>query len=182
MPQADISISAAATEKYAPGDTGPAGGKIFYVNSSPADWKYMECTTAAIPGSPANAGNNGSGIPGTEFGTPDFGENIGRGKDNTRIILEYYPTVPFPTTGLAAQLCDDYSVTAGGVLYDDWFLPSLNELIEIVANSGLSFIGGGAWSSTKDGAGYTKYVVMSSGTPATYWDGNPFDVYAARRF
>jgi hypothetical protein len=185
MPEADISISADFTDKYALGDTGPAGGKIFYVNPSPTDWKYMECTATPIPGSPTHAGDSASEIPGTNSGSPDFGENIGKGKDNTRMILEFYTGINYSTTGLAAQLCDDYSVTAGDILFGDWFLPSQQELVEMYNNSGLTFGSPGwTWSSTKDSIGYTKFVVMSSGTPAQNWDGpgNNNDVYAVRCF
>jgi hypothetical protein len=176
MPAADITIGATFMDKYALGDTGPAGGKIFYINPTPADWKYMECTATAIANT--NAGDGLTDVPGTHVGTPDFGEEIGRGKDNTRIILETYPVI---ADDLAAGKCDNYSISNGGITYDDWFLPSLDELLALAANSGLSF-SGNVWSSTKQAPG-NSYYVTNTGVQGVNWDGTVYyDVYAARRF
>ena len=51
--------------------------------------------------------------------------NIGKGKDNTTLIL-YVCNSP----GVAAYQCDNYSING----YDDWFLPSLSELYVLRGN------------------------------------------------
>ena len=56
-------------------------------------------------------------------------------------------------TGGAAQVCDDYSVTVGSVTYDDWFLPSKDELNLMYTNLKVAGVGGFAdnfyWSSSE---------------------------------
>lgn len=68
----------------------------------------------------------------------------------------------------AAKLCDEYSVTVDGVNYNDWFLPSLDELEQIAINivainetsedyGGTACRGYHYWSSTEGwGAYYAK--------------------------
>jgi len=48
---------------------------------------------------------------------------IGTGSSNTDAII-----VAQGSGSYAAQLCADYSVTVDGITYDDWFLPSKDEL------------------------------------------------------
>jgi hypothetical protein len=51
---------------------------------------------------------------------------IGTGQANTTAILN-----KCNDEGIAARICDQYSVTVDGVTYDDWFLPSKDELNQI---------------------------------------------------
>jgi uncharacterized repeat protein (TIGR02543 family) len=97
---------------YAIGETGPAGGLIFYDKGSVSnDWRYLE----AAPASTEAKAAWGRREDVLEF-TP---QDIGAGKGNTRIIVEYYPN-----GGYAANICDELNVNG----FDDWFLPSLGEL------------------------------------------------------
>ena len=89
--------------------------------------------------------------------TPNAGTSIdvGTGATNTTAIINYCPI-----NGIAAQLCDAYSVTVNGVTYSDWFLPSSGELnlmyqnkatitISALENGGSSFTISETW--TEDG-------------------------------
>ena len=104
---------------YCIGDTGPAGGWIFYDNGSYTtatatipSWRYLE----AAPSDQSTSAEWGcyevliSGADGTAVGT---------GEQNT-IDIEAGCT----TANTAADICANLSL--GG--YDDWFLPSKDEL------------------------------------------------------
>ena len=125
---------------YTVGQTGPGGGKIFYVAATPfacGPTRAVTCTylEAAPSGwntgieptrSWANSTNQGtlvgsSGSPETATATA-----IGWGYRNTRAIILQGNT---DTATSAAALADSYTATVtGGAVYDDWFLPSKDEL------------------------------------------------------
>ena len=81
------------------------------------------------------------------------GTAIGTGAQNTLDILAWCSE-----DGIAAKLSADYKVTENGVTYDDWFLPSKDELNKLYLNrdaiggfeqhSGTAAVGGYYWSST----------------------------------
>ena len=103
-----------STREYAIGDTGPAGGLIFYDNPKYAadGWRYLE----AMPfdqSAGAKWGCFRTAIPGAR------GTAVGTGKQNTADILAAC-TEP----GSAAWLCA--SLSANGV--HGWHLPSRDEL------------------------------------------------------
>ena len=125
------------------GDTGPGGGKIFYVllggfkcgPSRTATCKYLE----AAP----NGWNTGSdplrtwaqsGYQTTTVSNATSPETatataIGWGYWNTRaIVLQGNAT---PSTS-AAALTDSYAPTYNSTLVDDWFLPSRDELAQLI--------------------------------------------------
>jgi hypothetical protein len=60
--------------------------------------------------------------------------SIGSGKANTVAILSQWPKSVYRYT--AAAMCDSYSITENGVKYDDWYLPSKDELYQLSINSG----------------------------------------------
>jgi hypothetical protein len=74
---------------------------------------------------------------------------VGAGKANTAIILGAQGSVDEAV--FAATVCNEYSVTVGGVTYGDWYLPSKFELHLLFLNK--STVGGFAglyyWSSTE---------------------------------
>lgn len=96
-------------------------------------------------------GCSGITIPGAN------GIAIGTGQQNTIDIVN-----GCNTGGIAARLCHNYSITVGGVTYDDWFLPSANELNKILLNSTTI---GGVWNSV--------YWSSFQGTPAYAWAQGP---------
>jgi DUF1680 family protein len=108
------------TREYAPGDIGPAGGIIFYVNPNYAtdQWRYLE----AAPFDQSAGATWGcfrkqiAGARGTAVGT---------GRQNTKDML-----AACPDPGTAAALCANLEVN--GVT--GWFLPSRDELALVYRN------------------------------------------------
>jgi hypothetical protein len=116
-------------ELYAIGDAGPAGGVIFYVDSDDTypGWTYLEAapeeitttdTTGGVWWDDGTTSYNGSDAP-------LLSDDIGTGLENTQTIMTYSSDIG------AAQLCDNYNYDNEGDYYDDWFLPSRNELAEL---------------------------------------------------
>lgn len=110
---------------YEIGETGPAGGIVFYDKGSYSDgWRYLEAAPSDIDVSGDYThvwGGYGTSVGGT-------------GTANTQAIVAAYGTSdPYNHTGnYAARLCDLYSY--GG--YDDWFLPSKDELNQMYVQKG----------------------------------------------
>ncbi len=120
-------------ESYEIGDTGPGGGYVFYDKGKTSDgWRYLEVAKYHIGyimyGYYHNERGENCGV-----GTSTA---IGQGKNNTQKLIAAMGETAYTTTGgadkdiYAAKACDDYSY--GG--YDDWFLPSSEELNLIYQN------------------------------------------------
>lgn len=142
----------AASPSYSVGDIGPAGGWVFYdcdadnetgnadgLTSDTCGWRYMEAAPADL------ASKYSWGDPG-HFDMPEF---IGFGKANTETLVFRSKTM----TNNASKACLDYSVNG----YDDWYLPSLNELklmYQNLHNKGLGNFNRRTsyWSSTENGS------------------------------
>jgi hypothetical protein len=134
--------------QYPVGGEGPAGGIIFYDDEADGTddipgYRYLEAApedlsinaiTTFIFGFYKDSENAPQMINGTST-------EIGTGQENTTLIVQAmgnnaYSAVnwgpPAVITGdstgsYAAKLCDDYELNE----YDDWFLPSLDELHEM---------------------------------------------------
>jgi DUF1680 family protein len=107
-------------EEFALGDTGPAGGYIFYVNPNYATdgWRYLE----AAPFDQSAGAHWGCFrrlIPGAR------GTAVGTGKQNTADML-----AACAEPGTAAALCANLNLN--GV--KGWFLPSRDELVLMYKN------------------------------------------------
>ena len=147
---------------YTVGMNGPAGGIIFYDKGEFSNgWRYLELA-------PQGAEMTKMWAPNNEMtaGVFDVDDEIGRGEDYTGKIVRTYANT---TSGneYAAQACE--SLSYGG--FNDWFLPSHAELVEIYSKVHKEGLGGFArdlyWSSTewKDGSNsYAYYLNFDDGS------------------
>ncbi len=128
---------------YSVGDTGPAGGIIFYVNTNAAivEWTYLEAAPIDLPGK-YKWGGDGTSVNNT-------GTGRGSGEANTAAIVAALGDNG--GVNYAAKSCSEYTVNHNGVDYDDWFLPSKDELKELYKQK--DSVGGFAsdsyWSSSE---------------------------------
>lgn len=170
-----VGAAAAAVVAYALGDTGPGGGKVFYVASTPftcgptlnLTCTYLEAapTTGASAWTDAEyvwSGNTADFIPTPEDGLQ--GE-IGRGYINTLDMVTQANGGSTP--GKAGTISRAYR---GPNNLSDWFLPSFNELGAMFTNQVYVNVTSGQydsyWSSTgANGANaYYMYVNTSYGS------------------
>jgi len=110
------------------------------------------------------------------WATIDTGTAIGTGKSNTAAIIKVQGSGNY-----AAKLCDD--LTLGG--YDDWFLPSKDELNEVYKN--MDLIGGFNtssyyWSSSEYKNETAWYQNFSTGFQYNFSKANTYRVRAVRAF
>jgi hypothetical protein len=152
-----IQAEAYVAASYAIGDTGPAGGIIFYVSAGGFTMTGVYGTCHYLEVSPANlTGGTGSDASmrwSTATGSPYPATNgtlrtIGSGKNNTAIIVASESAAyPDSTYIYAARACSEYR--GGGK--DNWFLPSMDELNELYKAQGKPGIptSGYFWSSSE---------------------------------
>jgi hypothetical protein len=110
---------------YAIGDTGPAGGWVFYV-----DVNGQHGLEAALTDqSPGIRWDNGGASTNTEA----RGDGVGAGEMNTMLIIANQGS---DSSTYAAGLCANLVITNAGVDYGDWYLPSKFELNLMYLNIG----------------------------------------------
>jgi len=124
------------------------GGKVAYIFVS-GDTGYVEGEQHGLIAATADQSEGIAWITGGETQTTRNDhtlEAIGTGQANTNFMI-----AQAGYTGGAAKICDDYTITIGGVTYSDWFLPSEQELVKLYLNR--VAIGGFAaspyWSSSE---------------------------------
>ncbi len=153
---------------YTVGDTGPGGGTIFYVATTPFACGPTRTTTCTyLEAAPSNWINSNREDPFRKWanasyqstvvgssGSPETATAtaIGWGYFNTRAIVSQGNT---DTATIAAALADAYTVMVSGVVYDDWYLPSKDELNQLYLQSTIveATRVGYYWSSTEISAG-----------------------------
>ena len=129
------------------GDT-YAGGIVFYLAGDNEDLNGDGTPDQGLVAAESDQSTGAEwGCYGTAISGAD-GTAVGTGKQNTDDIL-----AGCSESNIAAKICADYSVTTGGITYDDWFLPSKYELNLMFTNLYLNSIGGFAaswyWSSSE---------------------------------
>lgn len=134
------------------------GGVVFYIFQN-GDPGYVVGETNGLVCAIQDQSGSIKWSYGSNTTTGATATGIGTGQSNTNAIINNQGTGTY-----AASVCNDYSVTIGATTYDDWFLPSKDELILIYqnkgmidaiagANAGSSFVSSGGtayWSSTED--------------------------------
>ncbi|MEA4859956.1 MAG: chitobiase/beta-hexosaminidase C-terminal domain-containing protein, partial [Sphaerochaeta sp.] len=183
-----MSATYTITSLYPVGSTGPAGGVIFHVNADPSitDWKYLEAAAADEATMLKFVGNNGT----YNIGEGARGTAIGTGKTNTRTIVDVMASVEGYIAAGAADVCDTKSVIFESITYDDWFLPSRDELLSMYQQR--EAIGGfvttgdtaihGYFSSTEESQNFATGVVFSTGEAWTRDKSGECHVRAIRSF
>ncbi len=152
------------TEIFAIGDIGPAGGLVFFDKGFFRDgWRYLE----AAPGGWFDEGDDprkswgcrGENIRAT-------GREIGFGLANTIAVFENCSE-----DGIAAQVVMNLSLRYQGEIFDDWFIPSREELNLLYRNLHQQDLGGFSsslyWSSTQINSGLAWVQNFSNGSQRT---------------
>jgi hypothetical protein len=162
---------------YQLGETGPAGGIIFYVREGGGgDWNFLEAAPSDISVLHKWAPDN---QPVNQTQTA-----LGAGLSNSNIILNEYGT----SSSYAAQAANSYVYGA----YTDWFLPSRDELMQIRQNLFLNGTGNLTsnatyWTSSQDqvftdNAWVVKMIQSNNGNTVSANKNTNFKVRAIRRF
>jgi hypothetical protein len=132
-------------QAYRIGDTGPAGGLIFYdKGNNSGGWRYLEAA-------PVEAEFRARWSVG-DVQVQNTQTTVGSGRRNTQLIVEQFRQ----TSGewdSAAQKCDELEFNG----FDDWFLPSRDELDQMYGNLKRRNLG-----DFKDGGGYDVFYWASS--------------------
>jgi hypothetical protein len=165
-----LTVSAAIV--YNVGDTGPGGGKIFYKAETPfacgptrsATCTYLEAAPSGADLSRRwanttyqNTAVNNATSPETATATA-----IGWGYRNTRAIILQGNS---DTATSAAALADSHTVTVSGVVYDDWFLPSKEEIAQLHLQRATvgGFVKDYYWSSTEGDTANAWFQYLDDG-------------------
>ncbi len=150
------------TESLVVGDS-YGGGKVAYIFQI-GDTGYVEGEVHGLIAATAD-NNSGTGIGWSNvsldlIGITAQGTAIGTGQANTSAIISQPGHI-----SSAAKVCSDYSIIIGNVTYDDWFLPSKDELNKLYANK--AAIGGFSavdyWSSSEYNVNYAWFHDFSIG-------------------
>jgi len=139
---------------YGLGQAGPAGGYIFYNKGTYSDgWQYLE----AAPLSTEWTLKQWGGMD-TLLGPSTQDIIVGSGQTNTTNIVDVLGTGDYAAKSTA-------DLIYGG--YDDWFLPSLQELDLMHTNLSKQYIGGFSWglywSSSESDADSAWVVTFGTG-------------------
>jgi hypothetical protein len=192
MPASPVALYAQYGD-YSIGETGPAGGTVFYIDSADSfsGWKYLEAAAAETEFTSTIFGYERAVYNGTNIlvGTATA---VGTGEANTLALVTamgssvYVQSFSTGTTAsYAAKLCSD--LVSNG--FDDWFLPSKDELSLIYQNLAIPGLGGFTrtladryWSSSEVDAQNAYYHKFETNNSWATNRGNPLKARAVRAF
>jgi TolB-like protein len=188
--------TAPATPAYRIGGAGPAGGLIFYDKGNNAGgWRYLEAspadlgtTTIWMPSADMFRNAHRTGVIPNDTSSAAVRANqnfrVGSGLTNTEDLMSF-ANANGGGFGWAFQLCDELSING----FDDWFLPSFEELNFMYGNLHRRGLGNFRneiyWSSTANYNGETPFAInFVDGSERAEYIGNAprYRVRAARRF
>ena len=155
------------TTLYAIGDTGPAGGKVFYLSDN-----------TGLHGLEAAPVDQSTGAPWGCYGTSITGAQgtaVGTGATNTAAIVNFCAEANTP-----AKLADAYTLNG----YNDWFLPSKDELNLLYAQIDVvgGFAGSSYWSSSENDSNFAWLQFFATGSQFFSSKTNTLSVRAVRAF
>ena len=111
-------------------------------------------------------------------------DGIGAGLKNTAIIIATQG--PVDGDAFVATVCNEHSVTVGGVTYGDWYLPSKHELnllyLQKVAGTVVGFSNNYYWSSTEYNNHFAWLQNFSNGNQYDLNKDYTYNVRAVRAF
>ncbi|MDP5126275.1 MAG: DUF1566 domain-containing protein, partial [Algoriphagus sp.] len=119
---------------------------------------------------------------GTKTITRARADGVGAGLKNTAIIIANQGAVD--GAAFAATVCNEYSVTVGGVTYGDWYLPSKHELNLLYLQKTVvdGFAGINYWSSTEGGSDTAWFQSFFNSYQGNGGKTNTYYVRAIRAF
>jgi hypothetical protein len=172
-----------AVQTYKVGDTGPAGGIIFYdKGNNSGGWRYLEAAPATTETSAQWRHNSGPLGENVMKAVGETSKEIGNGQINTQTIMRYF-SQNGGGFGLAVQVCDELAING----FDDWFLPSQDELSYMYGNLYRKGLGGfrNEWyysSTIRSGDLYLVRINFANGEPDIGDTAVSRRVRAVRRF
>lgn len=168
---------------YEIGDTGPAGGTVFQVDASGQHGKEIAPFSTQFQGQWGCPSANVIGTAAT----------LGSGQNNTTLIVNYHNSINYYTNpgqctevviaegSVAAKNCADLVYNG----YNDWYLPSINELSLVYTNlvaANLGNFGTAAFwtlsSSTQSTGNFRKFKVLDQS--GVTWDMWKYDLTTHR--
>jgi hypothetical protein len=171
--------AAPAARTYRVGDTGPAGGIIFYdKGSNTGGWRYLEAA-------PSETDRVATMLPNTSINRiiDNLADRrLGAGKNNTQMLNVFFED---NRIGMNTAAWHAYNLEING--FEDWYLPSIEELLLMYNNiyardrsSGFRMVK--YWSSSYPGRNATC-VDFASGKEDIMWTSdNDARVRACRQF
>ena len=166
------------------------GGIVFYIASPPVDLDGDGDLDTGLVCAIQDHPNTIAWILGGSTQTTANGgtsASIGQGQTNTTAMMGQAGY-----TGGAAKVCNDYTITVNGIIYNDWFLPSKDELNSMRENIGqgnelgLGNIGSFGteyyWSSTEIDNELAWQQRFGNGDPLDFYKDNHVSVRAVRAF
>ena len=172
----NASVSCALGGSCTVGDTGPGGGKVFYVSvggfscgvSTAATCNYLEISPTNWSGGadPSRSWAQSTPVNYTSASLT-VSELIGFGAQNTKAIIDQGNS---NTSSSAAALAASYTPVVNGTTVNDWFLPSENEMMQVWnQRTAIGFVASGNnyWNSSSRASTNGRFSIFGGGFEGT---------------